>query len=183
MVTLRAFEPDDVPALADYLNHPALSGRRYIPWEFDDTLPLPRKKVESIYERWSGDEKALHLAVVFRETGVLVGHTNCDWGWDAFCPRLAVVIAPECQRKGLGSEVARLMLAYLFENSPAHVVTAGFASWNDPARGFAHRLGLMENGAFRRVGIRNGAYVDWVVADILRREWAAHRGGQHAIGR
>ncbi len=31
-VALRPFEPDDVPALAAYLNQPELAGCRYIPW-------------------------------------------------------------------------------------------------------------------------------------------------------
>jgi RimJ/RimL family protein N-acetyltransferase len=35
---LRAFEPEDLPALHTYLNYPEMIGRRYLPWRFNPCL-------------------------------------------------------------------------------------------------------------------------------------------------
>jgi RimJ/RimL family protein N-acetyltransferase len=177
-VALRAFEPDDVEALGAYLTHPDLTGRRYIPWKIPDAFPLSRRQIEQVLETWAERERSLHLAVVLREAGTLVGHTNCSWRWDPHCPSIDVVIAPTHQRQGSGSEVARLMLRYLFERTPAHVVTTGFASWNAAAGTFARHLGFTETGAMRHVGLLDGEPFDWATADLLKREWLAQGEGQ-----
>ncbi len=179
-VVLRPFEPDDAPALQAYLNHPDLSGRRYIPWKFSDLAPLSRKQVEEIIQKWGEEDKELHLAVVTRESGELLGHCECDWGWDPHCPSVGLVIAPEHQRRGYGSQALDMLLCYLFEHTPAHNVSLWMADWNQAARTFAARHGFQEIGGMRRSGLRGGRSFDLVVADLLRPEWQArHGGGAH----
>lgn len=177
-VLLRAFETDDAPMLQDYLNHPALAGRRYIPWRFSEVAPLSRKQVDEIIQKWLEEEKALNLAVVQRESDTLIGHCQCDWRWDPHSASVAVVISPEHQRQGFGSKVFELLLRYLFKHTPAHNVSVWIADWNHPARQFVARHGLQEIGGMRRVGLRQGRYYDLVVADILRPEWQARYGDQ-----
>jgi RimJ/RimL family protein N-acetyltransferase len=179
-VALRPFGPDDVPALEAYLNHPELIGRRHIPWAFPEVAPLSRQQVEGIVEKWGGAEKGLNLAVVERESGALIGHAECDWGWDPHNPSVSVVIAPERQRQGCGAEALGLLLRYLFEYSVAHNVTCWIADWNRPARLFAASQGFREAGRMRRAGVRQGQYFDVVLMDLLRPEWAAAGGGSHA---
>jgi RimJ/RimL family protein N-acetyltransferase len=177
---LRAFEPGDVPALHDYLNHPDLSGRRYIPWKFSDDLPLALKHAQEIYEKWSEEEEEVHLAVVLGGSGELIGHAEMDWSWDPHCPGVSLVIAPLQQRKGYGSQVLRLLLRYLFESMPAHSISCWVAEWNLEARAFLRRHGFQESARMRRAGIYQGAYFDMVVMDLLRPEW---EGGRYAAGR
>ncbi len=177
-VVLRAFEPDDVPALHTYLNHPELAGCRYIPWEYSDEIPLSLKQVGQICERWGSREGGFALAITLKGSGVLIGHANCSWHWDMHCPHLNLVIGPEHQRQGYGSEVAQLLLRFLFETLPAHTVEAGYASWNEQAKGFARHLGFTENGATRWAGIRQGRTYDQVFATILRREWQERVKGE-----
>jgi RimJ/RimL family protein N-acetyltransferase len=179
-VYLRAFEPEDVPALHNYLNHPDLSGRRYIPWKFSDDLPLSLKKAQGIYEKWSEEEEEIHLAVVLGESGELIGHAEMEWGWDPHCPGVSIVIAPGLQRKGYGSQVMQLLLRYLFESMPAHSLSCWVAEWNTEARAFLKLQGFQESARMRRAGIRQGAYFDMVVTDLLRSEW---EGGRDAAGR
>jgi RimJ/RimL family protein N-acetyltransferase len=175
-VVLRPFEADDVAALLIYLNHPDLAGCRYVPWGIPELAPLSRRQGEDIYQKWSQKEKGLLLAVVQRESGSLIGHAECDWQWDPHCPSLSVVIAPVQRRHGYGSEALHLLLNYAFAYTPAHVVSAWMADWNQPARQFAARHGFREAGRMRRVGLRQGSYFDLVVADLLRREWLAAQG-------
>ena len=171
-ISLRAFEPDDVSALHAYLNHPELAGRRYIPWGLPAEFPLSKKQVESIYKKWSEEKKGVHLAVLLRGTLEMIGHAECDWGWDPHCPQVAVVIKPAHQRKGCGSEVLQTLVSYLFKNTTAHNINGWMAEWNRSARGFAEAHGFKESGRWRRDGIRDGKYYDGILVDILRPEWA-----------
>jgi len=173
---LRAFEPDDITSLHEYLNHPSLAGRRYVPWDVSDLLPLSRRQVEGIYNKWSDDSSRAHFAVVRRQTLKLVGHAECAWAWDPLCPTIEIVVSPAEQRKGYGSEVLKLLLTYLFEDTQAHNVSGWLADWNQPARRFAGRHGFKEVGGMRRAGIRQGKYYDLLTMDILRSEWQVNPG-------
>jgi RimJ/RimL family protein N-acetyltransferase len=176
-ISLRAFEADDAPALMAYLNHPDLAGRRYTPWQFSDVAPLSPRQVQEIMEKWAKAKKALSLAIVHEESQEVIGHAECDWGWDPHCPSLSVVIAPDHQRQGYGSETVRLLLLYLFGHTPAHVVTCWIADWNRSGLQCAARHGFLAAGQMRRAGIRQGRYYDAVVADLLRSEWLKQGGG------
>lgn len=179
-ITLRPFEPSDVAALAFYLNHPDLSGRRYIPWGFPELAPLSHGQVEAITQKWAKTEAGLQLAVILRETEELVGHAGCDWEWDPHCPDVSLVIAPAHQQQGYGSEVLHLLLGYLFRNTVAHNVSGWIADWNRAGLQFAARHGFRECGRSRRAGVQQGRYFDMVVVDLLRPEWEPAGGTQHA---
>jgi RimJ/RimL family protein N-acetyltransferase len=179
-VSLRPFESGDVPALAAYLNHPALAGRRYLPWGFPELAPLSEKQVDAIYQKWAKAEKGLQMAVSLRATGQLVGHAGCDWGWDPHCPDLSVVIAPSHQRLGYGTQALELLLGYLFGHTAAHTVSGWVLDWNEPARQFADQRGFHACGRMRRAGIRKGQPFDALVLDMLQAEWQARKGGRYA---
>jgi RimJ/RimL family protein N-acetyltransferase len=176
-IELRPFTPDDLEALMAYLNHPELTGRRYIPWEFPDDIPLSHSQVEGILKKWGEKKKGFVLGIILRETGALIGHAEADWQWDSHCPDIGMAIDPTHQRQGYGTEVLILLLTYLFDHTPAHNVAAGFAVWNEAAREFAAKNGFTESGTIRRDGIRDGDYFDAVIVDILRPEWKAIQGG------
>ena len=76
---LRAFEPEDLPALHTYLNYPEMIGRRCLPWRFPNEQPLSKVQVEKLLQRWAEGDKEFHLAVTLREDGTLIGHANCDF--------------------------------------------------------------------------------------------------------
>lgn len=174
---LRPFEHADLQALQEHLNHPELAGRRYIPWQFPEDLPLTDKQIEGIFDRWIVEERALHLAVRLREGQALIGHAELEWDWDPHCPYLALVIAPPYQRQGYGSEALYCLMRYLFENTLAHNVTGWVADWNQPALDFAQKHGFQLCGRSRREGMRMGAYYDGILFDILRPEWRARQAG------
>jgi len=173
---LRAFESEDVSALHTYLNHDLLRGRRYIPRSISNDLPLSVAQVEAVIEQLSKAEKQFHLAVVATGIDKVIGHVNCDWGWDPHCPHISLIIAPDYQRQGYGTEVLNLLLSYLYEHTQAHSVGGGMAEWNLAAREFSKKHGFKESGKMRRVGLRKGEYYDWIGVDILRPEWQALKG-------
>jgi RimJ/RimL family protein N-acetyltransferase len=172
-LALRPFEADDVGALQTYLNHPQLSGRRYLPDGFSDDIPLSRKQVEALLDKWGQAKDEAHLAIILTERQELVGHAEMEWEWDPHAPWISVVISPTSQRRGYGTEVIGLLLKHLFENTVAHNISSWMADWNQAAREFAKSLGFQESGRFRREGFHQGQYYDGILVDILRPEWAA----------
>ncbi|MHA2226416.1 MAG: GNAT family N-acetyltransferase [Candidatus Hodarchaeales archaeon] len=177
-IELRAFEAEDIPRLYEYLNHPLLSGRRYIPWEFSDLHPLSKKKCEAIYQKWSELKKGFTLGIYLNESNELIGHVVCDWEWDTHSTSLAVLISPSYQRKRYGSEALSLLFSYLYGYTPAYNVNCWIADWNNEGRAFAQNHGFSESGRMRRVGTRQGKYYDMVLMDILRDEWKNKVGGK-----
>jgi RimJ/RimL family protein N-acetyltransferase len=182
-IKLRPFEPEDAPVLRAYLNHPKLSGRRYLPHGFPDQVPLSLNQVTAIIKKWGEKEREAHLAVELSDKSELVGHVEFEWGWDPQAPWVSLVIARQHQRQGYGVQVANLLLEYLFEYTPAHNVSGWMADWNRAGRSFAEKLGFKESGRSRREGYRSGAYFDGILVDILRPEYKARGGLSYGTGR
>lgn len=172
---MRPFEPEDAATLGTYLNDPELIGKRELPWGFPELLPLTQQQIQGVIERWTADEKGLNLAVVRREDRKLLGYGQAGWQWDVHSPSVSLVIAPEHQRQGYGSEVLEMLMRYLLENTVAHTVGSWIAEWNAPALAFLEHHGFHVAGRMRRVGIYQGRYYDVIIHDMLRAEWmAAH---------
>lgn len=165
-LALAPAEPADVPHLLEYLNHPEVFEDRHVgdlPAE-----PVAPSAVESLVTD-SSDTRRFFTA---RISGNLVGHAAMDWSWDAMQPWIGVGVVPASRRQGIGTRIARLGLAYLFERTPAHVVTTDAADWNEPGLQFASSVGFQRAGAYRRTARRAGQWSDTVVFDLLRREWS-----------
>jgi ribosomal-protein-alanine N-acetyltransferase len=169
-VRLRALERSDAAPLHALLNHPDLCGRRYTDVE---ERPLSLKEVERHIEKALEDEHALHLDVIVDDD--LAGYATVDYGWDPLTPFVAVVIAPEHQRSGYGSEAARLLIEYAFNTLPATALHCWIADWNDPALRFSESLGFTAAGRVRRESIHDGCFSDSIPVEMLRDTWEASR--------
>lgn len=180
-VRLRAFAESDRSRLGEYLNHPELSGRRYIPWQFSQTAPLSAVQIENLLKRYLEPENGLQLAVEYLPEQALVGHASLDWGWDAHSPSLSLAIAPDYQRQGLGTQTLQILLRYLFEETPAHNVGADWVcDWNQAALSFLEKNGFQRSGVVRWAGMHAGRPMNMITFDLLRREWQGSPGGMHA---
>jgi len=168
IVSLRAIESSDLPALHGILNKPDLFGRRYVA---DELGPVSLSFVEKKLDGWLDDEKARHLAVL--SEGSMVGFAELDLGWDPITPFLSVVISPEHQRTGLGSEAAGLLLRHVFMNLPAQAVHSWIIEWNEAGLRFAEHLGFSVAGRLRREAIHDGRFVDAIAVELLRSDWEA----------
>lgn len=177
LVELCPFKADDLSALSSYLNHPDLTGRRYIPWEFPQDLPLSDEQIEGVLKKWEEKKKGVVMGIFSHENETLIGHIVADWGWDPHSPGISLAVSPPHQRQGYGGEALKLILTYLYNHTPAHNVSSWLADWNEAGRNFAAKSGFTECGEIRRDGIKNGAYFNSVVVDILRPEWKEKFGG------
>ena len=164
---IRALDKDDLPDLAEYLSDPQLVGLTGL--SGDRGLVLSIDEISDGVEKWRTNEQG--LIRVIEVEGDVVGHVRSGWWWDAFTPWVDVVIKPERRNLGYGTEAARWILGHLFMNTPAHVVHASTPDWNDDGIRLAERLGFERAGGLRRVGIRDGRYVDSIEFELLRTRW------------
>jgi RimJ/RimL family protein N-acetyltransferase len=174
----KPFAEDHLPALQSCLNHPELAGRRFLPRGFSEELPLSKTQVENLLKKWGEKQDGFVYAVILQENQELIGYVQADWGWDPISPGISIVISPEQQRCGYGSEALNLMLHYLYSYTVAHNVSGWMGDWNQPARAFATKHGFHEVGHEHYSGVRDGAYYGYITVDILRPEWQALKGGR-----
>jgi RimJ/RimL family protein N-acetyltransferase len=179
-ILLRPFSPDDAPALHQYLSHPDLTGRRYIPWKFEQHRPIPLQDAKEIIDHWYENKESFAYAIILKEEDTLIGHAKADWEWDPHMSEAAVLIAPPYQRKGYGTQAITLVLNYLFDFSMAHNVSSGINAWNTPAEAFVRHLGFKQVGTRRDSAYLAGQFYDVHVFDILRPEW---KEVSHAVDR
>lgn len=171
-ITLRPYEESDLDAVSGYLTGWELSGRRG--FEHDRYRAMSRAEVAKELEGWAVPENGEVFVIAHHD--VVIGHVRSDVWWDAMTPFTHVVIAPGSRRHGYGSGAARLMLAHLFEDTPAHAVHAWIDEDDEIALAFATRLGFSVCGRLRRAGIRGGRYVDSLALELFRQDWEGSGG-------
>ena len=169
-IQLRTAEPDDVDALAGYLNHPDVLEDR----QFGPRSPFPLSTVD--ISKQVEEQSETGRILIVESDGEVVGHVSIDWWWDVLQPWFGVVIHPAHRRNRLGWEVAVTVLDYLFNQTAAHVVTADAGEWNTAGARFAEAVGFSVAGRYRKEVRRDGVWQDIVTFDLLRREWEERRG-------
>lgn len=172
LITLRAFESEDVEAAVEVLSAPALWGCRGI--DADRHGPMSRAQLGSTIGKWAEPEHGEVFAI--DRAGEYAGHVQVDWWWDARCPSLKMVVAPWFRRQGLGREAASLVIDHLFEDTPAKMIHVWVADWNEAGLAFVRSLGFSPTGRMRRTGIRDGSFHDSIPWDLLKGEWRSGNG-------
>jgi ribosomal-protein-alanine N-acetyltransferase len=153
------------------MNHPELRGRRYL--DDDEERPLSTADVERHLEKSKEAKNSLYLTVVVDEHPV--GYATVDYGWDTLTPFVDVVIAPDHQRSGYGSEAANLLIDWAFTHLPTTAIHSWIADWNEPALRLSESLGFTPAGRVRRASIHDGRFADSIPVEMLRGDWkAAH---------
>ncbi len=94
-------------------------------------------------------------------------------------PRRASSLLRPISDTAVGSAALAIALAFLFQETPAHVVSCWTASWNEPALSFMRRNGFHEAGRRPRGGVHAGVFYSDVAFDLLRPEWLALKEGRH----
>ena len=77
--------------------------------------------------------------------------------------------------QGYGTEAARLIIRYGFEQLNLHRINSYAYSFNERSLRLHRKVGFVEEGRQREAVFKNGVYYDHVLFGILKNEWLALR--------
>ena len=73
--------------------------------------------------------------------------------------------------KGYGTEAARLLVNYGFEQLNLHRISSGAVAFNERSIRMHLSVGFREEGRERELLFKNGKFHDYVIFGLLRAEW------------
>ena len=122
-----------------------------------------------MFENWSSNDSSAGAAFCVETVeGELVGHVAL-WGAEVRnrCATFAIVIGPEHQSRGLGTEATRLMVRYGFSELGLHRIELQVNA--DNTRGIAayQRAGFEQEGVLRSKLFYGGQFHDQVIMAAL----------------
>ena len=167
---LREYRAEDLDAVLRYAGDPEVT--RYLPWG-----PEGAEEAAMFLDRVAAAARQVpraqyEVAVVGRDSGDLLGgarigvrstpHRSGDIGY---------VLRRDQWGKGLGSEIARMLLCFGFESLHLHRIEATCDPGNIASRRVLEKLGMTLEGRRRDDFFVRGAWRDSLLFSILEHEW------------
>ncbi len=118
--------------------------------------------------------KGTQYVAIFRETNVAIGIV--DYSVDINHEKggifeIGYFIKPEYWGQGLGTEMGKALIDYLFSNFNIHKVIASCNSNNRNSENIMLKLGMTKEGVFKKVRYKNGQWDDEIKYGLLKEEW------------
>ena len=166
---IRSFTENDYQDLYEYLSDPTI-------YVYEPGNPVCIDEARALAsQRAKGND---FWAVELKENAQLIGHLYFQHidPKEQLMWELGYIFNPKYQRKGFGSEAARALVLYAFENYPIHRVMArcnpkNIASWKLLAKiGFRREGYFREYGFFRRDAKGNPLWHDAYEYAILEKD-------------
>ena len=167
---LRLREPvaGDAPALAAFLAGPDV-------YRFWDADPMDLAEVEvAIGERWTNrlTQAAGSLWLAAESAGAAIGLVCIAYSsQDRLQGTFFVVLHPDYQRRGFGTELAAGLLDFAFHGIGLHRVAVGCDSRNEAAARMLEKAGMRREGQFLQDRLLRGVWVDTVQYAMLAHEF------------
>ncbi len=169
-VTLRPVTEDDLEFVARGMNDPAV-------WRAAlGSNPTSDLAVREFYENTLAAEAGVHCLVRDGDTRLgMATLTGTDYGPTESvrtrCEELAYWLVPEHHGQGYGSDAARTLVEYGFEDRNLRRIEAYAGGFNDASAGLLASLGFEHEGTKRDAAWYRGDYHDMHVYGLLREEW------------
>ncbi len=167
---LRKVTPGDAEDMLAYVSDPEVA--RHTTWEPYDSIEQVRDHLRSVISNYERGEPA-NWGVMLRESGRLIGMCGFMAGsWEPEYARasLGYAIAREYWDRGLTTEAVRAAIAFGFNHLSLNRIEARCIAENTASERVMQKAGLSYEGTLRDYVFRKGAYRDYKVYSILRRE-------------
>ncbi|WP_084714308.1 GNAT family N-acetyltransferase [Streptacidiphilus rugosus] len=153
---LRAFEPDDAPALAEMMNDELVHQWTTVPHPYTDADADAWVLARAAAERAGGN--GLALAAVEFLTQRLIGTVRLRaTDWRLRSTEAQVVVASWARGEGYGGEIVHAVAQWLFEDQKFERLELRTAAGNTPAQQVAQKLGAISEGVLRNAWLVRGA--------------------------
>jgi [ribosomal protein S5]-alanine N-acetyltransferase len=86
------------------------------------------------------------------------------------CFEVGIALLPQHRGRGIGTTAQRLLVRYLFDNTPVHRLQAGTEADNVAEQHALERVGFTREGVKRQLVFRAGSWRDMVIYGLLREE-------------
>lgn len=176
-LTLRPFSADDLEGLYAYQSLPEVA--RFLYWEprtLEESRTFLRQKMMASTIEKEGDW--LVLAVVWRQTGDLMGEVNLQWrSREHRQGEIGYIFNPAFHGKGFATEAAEVVLRLGFEGLDLHRVVGRLDGRNTASARVLERLGMRREAHLRQNEMVKGEWTDEVIYAMLRHEWEERFGG------
>lgn len=182
---LRPIDPvGDVDAMHAYRSREDVC--RYIPPEPTSREQMAERLANPDFVRseLESEGQCLALAVVLRESGLLIG--DLIFFWHSTLHRggeIGYVIAPEHHGRGYATEAAGALLALLFEEFGLRRVTARIDADNPASAAVLTKLGMRQEAVLVENEWFKGRWSTEIDFAILDREWRSRAAPGHLPGK
>lgn len=167
-VRLSALEEEDAQALRGWYRDAEFM-RLY-----DAQLAKPQSlaALQQRIREGAESDRELFLAIRGLADDDLVGLAGFDGIlWHIGVAGMSLAIDPQRWGQGLGSEAARLLLRYGFDELNLHRIQLTVFAYNQRALRLYTGLGFREEGRYREFILRDGQRYDMVLMGLLAHEW------------
>lgn len=139
------------------------------------TVPHPYpagSAADFIPSMWAAEDKGLVVfAIVEKESGSLIGIINIKQTLAYKRGELGYWVGRPYWGKGYGTEAARMVVAYGFEELGLNKVFAGAFADNPGSWRIMEKVGMKHEGTWRQHAMRDGRFVDLAYYGVLREEY------------
>lgn len=168
-VVLRPYADGDLDALAAALTDPDVLRLTGSVHSCSAPLPTVDERVREWYGTRSSQDQRLDLMIVDRAGGRCGGEVVLnEWEPGNESCNFRILVGPDGQDRGLGSEATMLLLDYAFEHLPLHRIGLEVYEFNPRALRVYEKVGFVVEGRRRDALVFDGQRVDAVLMSLLR---------------
>lgn len=166
---LREFEQSDWRAVHAYASQEIVC--RYQPWG-PNTQKETQRYIEDVLNRQLEQLRtSFTFVVVWKETGSVIGagelstidHVNQSG-------EIGYILHPDYWKRGIASEVARLLLNFAFEENGLHRIWASCDPKNIGSQKVLEKVGMTKEGLLRQNLRMNDGWRDSLIFSVLEKE-------------
>ena len=136
-------------------------------------VPTFAEENSSLFHSWSANQGRTGFGLTIEnKQGEVVGHiTAFNLSMPEMIATIGILVGPEYQGKGYGSEAMRKAIRICFEELNAHKVELNVFSYNENAIKMYEKVGFVLEGRRRSASYHRGQFYDVLTMGILREEY------------
>jgi [ribosomal protein S5]-alanine N-acetyltransferase len=136
-------------------------------------FPETKEKTIQFFNSLSTNKNIIHFAVCDIKTDEHIGCCSLQKiDWISRSAEMARIIGnKKYRRKGIGTEIGRILADYGFNVLNLNKIWAGNISFNIGAIKSNEKLGFVKEGVLREAIFKNGDYHDIVISSLLKKEY------------